>query len=346
MWLRKRSLTGEGERTGSVQQPRMSRARRVARYVSCLMVTLALAGAWALAQESWQPDRNVTMVVPFSAGGGSDIFGRALAAGIEEVRPGVTVAVENRTGGSGAIGYSYLLQQNGDGHYLLPSETSAISLPLTTEVAFHWTDFTPIAQVAEDAVMMVVREDSEYESVQDVIAAGQEQSVLLGIAGVNGVDSINGALLEQAEDMDFQRVVFQSGGELIVALLAGDIEVAMMNPGEVISYVESGDARPILVFAQNRYDSGVLADVPTSIEEGIDVAFSQYRGPYAAGGLTDAQRQYWIDTFREYTQTESYQQYLADNYLIETTRFGDDFVSFLEKNEADMETALEALQDE
>ncbi|MGH3329574.1 MAG: tripartite tricarboxylate transporter substrate binding protein, partial [Streptomycetales bacterium] len=61
------------------------------------------------------------MVVPFSPGGGSDIFGRAMAKGIEEVRPGVNVTVENRPSGNGAVGYSYVFAREGDGHYLVPS---------------------------------------------------------------------------------------------------------------------------------------------------------------------------------------------------------------------------------
>lgn len=326
---------------------RTSRTRNFTWQAACLLASVSLLTTIGSAQEEpgWAPERNVTMVVPFSPGGGSDIFGRAMASGLEEVVPGLTVAVENRTGGSGAIGYSFLLNKRGDPHYLLPSETSAVSLPITTDVAFHWSDFTPIAQVAEDAVMMVVREESEFETIHDVIAAGKEEALLLGVAGANGVDSINGALLEQDQGIELQRVVFQSGGELIVALLAGDIDIAMLNPGEVMSYIESDDLRPILVFAENRYQGEPLADVPTSIEEGIDVAFSQYRGPFAAGDLTDEQRAFWEQAFRDYVESDQYQKYISDAFLIPTTRFGEDFEAFLTDYEADLKTAFEVLND-
>lgn len=110
-------------------------------------LALACAGALALAgcsggsgggdaAEGWQPDGDVTMVVPFAAGGGSDHAGRALAAAIEAAAPDVSVSVENREGGSGAVGYSYFLARNGDAETLLATETALLALPAGGNVEF------------------------------------------------------------------------------------------------------------------------------------------------------------------------------------------------------------------
>lgn len=277
----------------------------------------------------WEPSKNVVVIVPFDAGGGSDIFGRAMASGIEEVRPDVTVNVENRVGGSGAVGYSYLLEQAGDPHFLLASEPAAIALPITQDTPFEWTDFTPVAQVAEDATLLVTGQQSEYQSLADVIDAAGEGQVNVGISGVTGLDNIVMTLVEEETGVSFQRVVFESGGELVSALLAGDIDVASLNPGEVIGQLEAGEMRALVVFADDPYEGEPLAEVPTAKDEGVDVSFTQWRGALGAGEITDAQRQYWIDALVEWTETDSYNEYMNDNYLLSTVLTGQEFRDYL-----------------
>ena len=108
----------------------------------------------------WEPTQDVVMIVPFEAGGGSDILGRAMASGMEKVRE-VNITVENRPSTTGAVGYSYLLEQQGDPHYLLASETTAVALPITTETPWTWEDFTPIGQTTrlEDPPLRVKVQD-------------------------------------------------------------------------------------------------------------------------------------------------------------------------------------------
>lgn len=310
--------------------------RAFAGLAAAFLMTLPLLVS-AQGDDGWSPTRPVTMVVPFSPGGGSDIFGRAMASGLEEIVPDLTMKVENRTGGSGAVGYSYLLAQQGDPHFLLPSETTGVALPLSTDVQFHWTDFTPIAQVAEDAVMLVVRDDAPYEAPTDFVDAAKEESLAVGVASATGVDSVNVELLESDQGIELQTIVFNSGGEIVVALLAGDIDAGMLNPGEVLGQIEAGDLRAVTVFAENRYQDGLLSDVPTSLESGIDVSFTQYRGPFAAGNITDEQRAFWEDAFREYVESDQYRKYVSDNMLIATQRFGQEFEDYLERYEETLE---------
>jgi putative tricarboxylic transport membrane protein len=288
----------------------------------------------------WEPNRNVVMIVPFGAGGGSDILGRSMAAGIEKVAPGVNISVENRTGGSGAVGYSYLLEQEGNPHFLVATETAGVALPLTTEVAFHWSDFTPIAQIAEDATLGVVANDAPYQSLSDVVEAARQGQVTVGVAGATGLDTIVTSLIEQEQDVEFQRVVFESGSEIVTALLAGDIDFAMLNPSEVIGQFQAGEQRAVAVFADERYEGEELADIPTAKEQGVDVTFTQYRGAFAPGGITEEQRAFWEDALSRYTETEEYNQYIESNYLIPVLRTGEEFENFLQEYETTLESVL------
>jgi putative tricarboxylic transport membrane protein len=280
------------------------------------------------------------MIVPFEAGGGSDILGRAMAAGMEQVREGVNITVENRPSTTGAVGYSYLLEQQGDPHFVLASETTAVALPITTETPWTWEDFTPIGQIAEDATLLIVPQDSEFASLQDVIDAAEQSRLTVGVVGTTGLDTIVFGLLEENAGVEFERVVFESGGELVTALLGGDIVMASLNPSEVIGQLEAGDLKALVAFAEQPYESGELADVPTAKEEGFDVAFTQYRGLLGPGGIQPEARTYWADALVAWTETDNFDKYIRDNYLISLIRTGQEFENYLQQYEKTIREVL------
>lgn len=313
-------------------------------------LALAAVGALALvgcggggggdAAGGWQPDGDVTMVVPFAAGGGSDRAGRALAAAIEAAAPDVGVSVENREGGSGAVGYSYFLGQNGNPEALLATETALLALPASGDVEFTFEDFTPIMKIAEDFTLLVVPAAAPYRTCPDVVAAARSGRVVAGISGTTGLDNVVLSLTENETGATFDRVAFESGGELIAALLGGQIDIASLNPGEVIGQLDSGDLRAVCAFAEQRYSYGALQDIPTAAEQGIPVSFAQFRGVLAPGGITPEQRTYWIETLQRALQTEEYRTYVEESYLQPISAPGDVFVQYLHENRALLEEAL------
>jgi putative tricarboxylic transport membrane protein len=304
------------------------------------LVGCGQAGGGGGGGAGWEPTQDVVMIVPFEAGGGSDILGRAMAAGMEQVREGVNITVENRPSTTGAVGYSYLLEQQGDPHFVLASETTAVALPITTETPWTWEDFTPIGQIAEDATLLIVPQDSEFASLQDVIDAAEQSRLTVGVVGTTGLDTIVFGLLEENAGVEFERVVFESGGELVTALLGGDIVMASLNPSEVIGQLEAGDLKALVAFAEKPYESGELADVPTAKEEGFDVAFTQYRGLLGPGGIQPEERQYWADALVAWTETDNFDKYIRDNYLITLIRTGQEFENYLQQYEKTIREVL------
>lgn len=293
---------------------------------------------------TFKPEENVVMVVPFEPGGGSDILGRAMAAGLEQAEEGLTVSVENRPSASGAVGYTYLLEQQGNPHFLLASETTGVALPITTpDVPFEWRDFTPIAQIAEDAALLIVPADAPYDDLKDVIDDAKSRRVTTGIVAATGLDAIVASLVEKDQGVKFERVVFESGGEEVAALLAGDIEMALLNPGEVIGQLEAGKVKALAAFADERYQGGMLADVPTAKEQGVDVNFTQYRGLLAAGGIPEEARAFWEDALIEYTKSPGYDKYIEDNYLKPVVRKGQEFEDYLAQYETTLEEVFKEL---
>ena len=321
-------------------------SRLAAAAAAVLVATLSAcggAGAGGGGTGAFEPRGDVTMVVPFSAGGGSDRAGRALAEAIEAAAEGVNVNVENRDGGSGAVGYSFFLGARGDAETLLATETTVLALPLTADVEFDHTQFTPIMKVAEDYTLLTARADSPFTTCADVVTAARGgDRVVAGISGITGVDNIVLSLTERDEGVSYDRVPFESGGELTAALLGGQIDVASLNPGEVIGQLRSGDVKALCAYSEERYsDYPELAGIPTATEQGIPVSFAQFRGVLAPGGISDAARQYWIDTMGAVVQSQQYRDYVAQNYLQPATAAGDDFTRYLEENVALLQVVLQ-----
>ena len=304
----------------------------------------ALAGCSSAAgQESdaaggFEPN-DVRMVVPFAAGGGSDVSGRAIASALEEAT-GATITVENREGGSGAVGYSHFLAQEGNADYLLASETALLALPLTTDVDFDHTSFTPIMKLGDDYTLMVVPADSEFETCTDVVDAAKSDGVVAAVSGAVSLDEVVFTLIEQDQDVQFDRVPFEGGSEVIAGLLGGQVEVGSLNPSEVLGQLESGDLRALCALSDERYEYEELGDIPTAIEQGIDVSFAQFRGFIAPGGISDEAREFWIDAAKQFAESEAYTAYIEENLMQANALYGDDFVDYLEQNSSDLEAVV------
>lgn len=287
-------------------------------------------------------DGPITMIVPFGAGGGSDISGRAIAAGIEGIT-GETVTVENRTGGGGAVGYSFLLGSQGRNNFLLASETALLALPATGQVQFTWKDFTPIMKLGDDFTMLIARPDSPFETCKDVADAAKTGRVVAATSGgATGLDSIVLTLIEQDQDVEFDKVPVESGDEALSVLLSGTVDITANNPGEILGQIEAGTVKPLCVLGSSRYNVPLLADVPTATEQGVNVSFSQYRGWIAAPGISQEAIDYWIEVGKAYAETPEYQQYLDDNVMQANVLYGDDFKAYLEKQEADLAAVVAA----
>jgi putative tricarboxylic transport membrane protein len=188
-------------------------------------------------------------------------------------------------------------------------------------------------KLGDDFTLMIVGADSPYQTCTDVVEAAKTERITAGISGITGLDNIVFTLTEQQAGVEFDRVPFESGGELTAALLGGQIDIASLNPGEIIGQLQAGEVKALCAYSEERYsDYEELADIPTAKEQGIDVAFAQFRGVLAPGGIDEAARQFWIETMQAAVETDEYQQYIEENYLQANTAAGDEFVEYLEGN--------------
>ncbi|WP_420175901.1 tripartite tricarboxylate transporter substrate binding protein [Luteococcus sp. OSA5] len=292
------------------------------------------------AGDKFNPGNRLTMIVPMSAGGGSDIAGRAIAKGFEGVTK-KTISVENKPGGGGAVGYGAFMGNKGSASHLLSTETALVNLPLTQKVPFTWRSFTPIMKVGQDSTIVVVPTASKYKTCKEVVDAAKSGAVRVSVSGgATGNDAIQFSLIEKDQGVKFQRVPYESGGEAIAAVLGGHVDVALANPGEVMGQLDAKEVRGLCMIGEERYTYDKLKDIPTTVEQGINVTFAQFRGVIAPGDIKPEAKDYWVAKAKEYAASTSFEEYMEKNYMQTDPKFGDDFANYLETYEQELKKGL------
>ena len=288
------------------------------------------------------PDQPIEFVVQYAPGGGSDNFARMIASTLaSEGVSDATLNVINREGGSGAIGQAYVAGKEGDNYTLMTMTSALVTGPIVLDLEHNFEDFTPIARLAADQLLIVVPADSEFQTMEDLLAAAttEPDSVSWGGTGLGGEDSLLLGQIEQASDAQLNYVAFESGGEVQIALLGGHIDVASSNPNEIIGQLEAGELRPLAVAGDERL--ALLPDVPTLQEMGFDVLFEQARGVVGPPGMDPAAVQYWADTFKALTETETWQtEYLEKNMLLDAYLGPEEFAQWMAEETAATEALI------
>ncbi|GAB3559393.1 Bug family tripartite tricarboxylate transporter substrate binding protein [Spelaeicoccus albus] len=311
---------------------------------TALVLALTVAGCSTKTSSSgdkadtWKPSGQVHMVVPFSPGGGSDIFGRAVASGIQD-NSSAKVTTENHEGGSGAVGYSFIRSKKGNGQYLLAAETSLIALPMTTKLGYTWKSFTPLMQLANDNNLLMVPADSKLKNLKDVVALAKKGKFRMGVSGTSSPDALVANLFQDESKVKFRKVVVQSGGEMVTQLLGGSLDGGILNPGEAGEQIKAGKLRAIGVFSDERL-KGSLSDIPTAKEQGIDVSFGQWRGIFGPPDMTDAQIKYWTGVLKKYSESADYKKYVKQNDLVSDVKEPAAFKKYLSSYADQVKQAL------
>jgi putative tricarboxylic transport membrane protein len=304
--------------------------------VSAGVLAIALGLTMVVGGQAAQfPEKPITLVVHAGAGGGSDIFARTLAAANDKDKylP-QPIVVENKPGGSGAVSFAYVAGKKGDPYFLLTAVTSFLTTPILRKSSVTYKDFTPVSNFAFDEYLAMVRSDSKYKSMKDLIAAAKASPKKITVGGtqLGSSDSICAYLIEKAAGVQFNYIVFNSGGEVNAALLGGHVDWAVSNPGEALELSKAGKVRNLGVYAEKRL-AGV-PDVPTMKEQGIDAVYVQNRGLVSPGAIPEAARKAYETAFAKYVKSETFKKYAADNMLSEAFMDGPTFGKWLDNEHA------------
>ncbi|GGE53784.1 hypothetical protein GCM10007276_33580 [Agaricicola taiwanensis] len=224
------------------------------------------------------PERPIEIIVPFAAGGGTDIMARLFADALEK-EIGGTVMVINRPGAGGEVGMAEVAEAQPDGYKLAILNTpNILSIPIERKARFTTESFDLLGTIAEDPGTLSVHANSPIKTVKDLVAAAKEKpgQLTYGTAGVGSAGHIAMLLLAEEAGISASHVPFTGSAGVRTALLSEDIEVATANLGEAQSFGAGQPWRILGVMADER--SAQAPDLPTFKEEGFPIMAGSLRG--------------------------------------------------------------------
>ncbi len=249
-----------------------------------LLATPALLALPAQAQE-WRPDRSLTMIVAFAAGGGTDLAARTIARFMEKDL-GQPVVVMNRPGAGGEIGFTELARARPDGLTIgFINTPHIVTLPIERRTRFRLEDFSLIGNIVDDPGGIWVRADSDIRDFAALLAAARArpETIGYGTTGVGSDDHLAMLALERKSGARFLHVPFGGSAQVKQNLMSRSIPVGVMNVAEGVIEMRQGVLRPLAQMGATRWVP--LSNVPTLRELGFDVVEGSMRGMAAPVGL-------------------------------------------------------------
>ncbi|HEX3503683.1 MAG TPA: tripartite tricarboxylate transporter substrate binding protein [Xanthobacteraceae bacterium] len=252
-------------------------------------VILAAFGTPVLAEDAY-PSKPVHIYVPYPPGGAVDIVARTLGDALGKAW-NQSVVIENRPGAAGIIAEQALVQAAPDGYTLILVASGHALLPHFYEKLPYDTfkDFTPISQIGSSPNMLLVRDDSPFKSVSDVIAAARAKPGALsyGHAGNGTSPYLSGELFKYMAKIQITPVPYKGGAPVLTDLIGGQIPLSFNNIPESLGQVQAGAVRPLGVTTAER--SPILPNVPTIAETGVPgYDTGVWWGVFAPAGLPAA----------------------------------------------------------
>jgi tripartite-type tricarboxylate transporter receptor subunit TctC len=246
-----------------------------------VLAALVAFAAPASAQD-FPGGKPVEMTVMFGAGSAADVTARHLADGMSKALK-TPVPVVNRTGGGGAVGYTFVSQQKPDGHAIVWNSNSISTTHHGGNLPFNYTNFEPVARVSIELPVLAVRADSPWKTLKEFIdyAKANPGKVRIGNSGANSHTHFTAAALMATAGAKAVDVPF-NGGEANVNLLGSRIEAIVQLPAAVVGHVKSGDFRVLASLGTKR--DNLFPDVPTATEQGVAIGLDLWRGIAAPKG--------------------------------------------------------------
>jgi len=226
-------------------------------------------GASPAAAQSW-PTRPVTMVVPFAAGGGTDVLGRIIGRRLSEVL-GQQVVIENVGGAGGMVGSARVAKAAPDGYqFVLGSRADAINQTLYKNPLYNLTtDLAPVVLIADQPMVLVTRKDLPVADLQEFIAYAKKNqgAMQFGSAGAGSTGHVDCALLNAAIGINITHVPYRGGGPAMQDLIAGRIDYFCTLTATVVPQIESNLVKAIAIFTRNR--APMLPKLASAYEQGF-----------------------------------------------------------------------------
>lgn len=280
-----------------------------------LLLAILVCSTVAMAAE--YPIRPIKVIVPYGAGGGTDVMVRAVAQYIGIGQPMVVI---NIAGASSGIGTMEAYNSKPDGYTLLAHMPEALlpySISGTFPVSTVWKELEPVAAVVRDYSILTTRKDAPFKSLNDVLAYAKANPAKLkwGSTGVGGSNHVDFVQIFDILGLEVNYVPYDSASKSRPALLGGHIDVLYSQISEIYSSIEAGEVVPLAVTARER--SKFLPEVPTFSEFGVDIESAQHRGFFAPPKTPEPIIMKLQDAMKAVTSKEDFRSLVEDKLRYE-----------------------------
>jgi tripartite-type tricarboxylate transporter receptor subunit TctC len=316
-------------------------------FVVVSAVVLAVAhGIQPASAQDW-PSRSLTLVVPWGAGGGTDVMGRIMARRMSEIL-GQQVIVENITGAGGMIGSTHVTKAAPDGYtFVFGSRSDAINMTLYKKRTYSLqNDLAPVVLVADQPTILVARKDLPVDGLKDFIAYVQRDAatIRLGSAGIGATGFVDCAIFNGMIGVNIQAIPYRGSGPAMQDLIRGQFDYFCTISGSAAGPLQNDLIKGIAAFRHERLPS--LPNVPTAHEQGMDFDASTWFGFFVPKATPAAIIKKLHDASVAAMETPSVQEQLATNgtYVVvpekrSTEYFQTMIVPEIEKNAAPLKAA-------
>ncbi|HWP17659.1 MAG TPA: tripartite tricarboxylate transporter substrate-binding protein [Burkholderiaceae bacterium] len=311
--------------------------RNFLRQLSRGALAAALGSTLALALPTARAQENFRIMIGANPGGGYDQTGRGLGRALQEAGVAGSVTYENKGGAGGTIGLAQFVNASkGDPNALVVVGVVMVGAIVQNKPPITMSQATPIARLLAEYNVFVVPAGSPIKSMRDVVEQMKKDpaSVKWGGGSKGSVDHVSVAMIAREVGVDVAKVnyvPFKGGGEATAAILGGHVTVGTSGYAEMEEFIKSGKMRALAVTAPNRLRG---SNVPTLVEQGIDVTIGNWRGVYGAPGITPEQRKKLTDAVTKATRTKAWSETLSSNNWTPALLTGEDFSRFVDEEHA------------
>ncbi|UXH43314.1 tripartite tricarboxylate transporter substrate binding protein [Rossellomorea vietnamensis] len=307
-----------------------------------LSLVLTVAGCGSTSQSSSNessgdasdfPKKPITLIVPSSAGGGTDSTARALASATEE-HLGQSIGVVNKPGGSGAVGMTEGANAKPDGYTVSMVFVELTMLDHLGLSPLSYEEFKPIGLVNLDPAALTVPADAPYDTVEEFVAYAKKHpgKVKVGNAGTGSIWHIAAESLEKNADIELNHIPFEGAAPAVTALVGGHVDAVTVSPAEVKSQLEAGNVKTLAVMSDDRSD--IVPDVPTFKEEGFDMnTIATWRGLTVPKDTPDEVVKVLEDAFMKGAEEKEFMDFMKSNGLGVSLKSSSEFKEFMKEND-------------
>lgn len=283
----------------------------------------------ALQSSSSYPSEQVEMIVPWSAGGGTDRTGRKLA-NLAGEHMDTEFFVSNQTGGSGSVGFNAIANADPDGYTVGVTTVEICTISHLGIAEVNPDDLTSVMQYNFDPASLTVPEDAPYDTVEEFVQYAKDNpgEISISNSGIGAIWHLSAAGFAQQAGIDVKHVGYDGGAPATKAVLNGEVQATTASAAEVAGQVQDGPLKTLGVFGDERVS--IFPDVPTLKEAGYDFTMGAWRGLTVPNDTPDERVSQLHDAYKSVYDSDDFKSFMDENGFGTVYRDTEEFSSFMD----------------